>query len=453
MKRLPPLPDLLKVPKRSELAYSKEELNALKVLMGTRFIFATNLGGREFRHKTIESMLSAPLNWEALTYRRDFFTELMTDSQLRAGFKKLVKELPDKDVYIPFIDMEPVLRAARRLTNFPANLEKLIGLGYTSRLYEDLRKYCRKFLEATPEFIAVTKKIKKKDPYVKDLHSVKLLIPFSDLKDIGKHLKQQLTSYLLFAYVCQNGCKPEFLAPERREGHIINGLHPYYGDWIDSPNPWSGPARLFTNPVPNDAGWGQDARLTLVTGSNSMGKSVYLRMIGLNVLLAMNGFYALADEMKLSPIRRIWPCFDFGDRQGAGHLETGQEYVAGMRDRATQEDLLLIDEPAQGTEPAAEYKLAKGLIANLARHGEFNSFIVTHDIEMMKKFEGLEGVLFKKVADYDDDKNKYKLMDGISKGGYGMSLARKLGTDPDSLKRAISCRREDGSIVSPRFYK
>jgi len=39
----------------------------------------------------------------------------------------------------------------------------------------------------------------------------------------------------------------------------------------------------------------------------------------------------------------------------------------------------------------------------LAGHGEFNSFIVTHDIEMMRKFEGLEGVLFKKVADYDDD--------------------------------------------------
>ncbi len=86
-------------------------------------------------------------------------------------------------------------------------------------------------------------------------------------------------------------------------------------------------------------------------------------------------------------------------------------------------------------------------------HGEFNSFIVTHDIEMMRKFEGLEGVLFKKVADYDDDKNKYKLMDGISKGRYGMSLARRLGTDPDSLKRVISCRREDGSIVSPKFYK
>jgi DNA mismatch repair ATPase MutS len=300
---------------------------------------------------------------------------------------------------------------------------------YESRLFEEVKATCRDIrkLDANCKRITSTN-AKEQAEY--------------QLIEIGRNLRNQLRTYLLFAYIAgAGGCKPEFFSPDDRKGFITGGCHLNHVTWDTS-----GRKSNMIMPVPNNASWESDERVTLITGSNSMGKSVYLRMIGLNILLAMSGFYPVAEEMKLSPVRRVWPCFDTGDARGTGHLESGQEYVAKMRDCATREDLLLIDEPGQGTEPAAQYALAKGVIKNLALLGGFNSFVVTHDLALVDEFRNMRGIRFMQVADYDDAERRYKVFDGISEGGYGMRMARKKKTDPESLKQAIRKRIRERSI-------
>ncbi len=440
------VPDILKIPEKTKLSYTASELSALKVHMEQRFGRTTGVGSWEFRNKAIEGVLATPPSRKTLMQRRAFFSEIMDGG--RKNLSDIVSKLPSQQISprsiygYSFDNYYTSVKRARKLVDLPVNLRRIIELEWKSGLYAELSGFCSDFISSNKEFVETADKIREKGLTYENWQSIiESLEPYLDFVGVGKSLKEQLLTYLIFAHACNSGCLPQFSDRSSKNGRIVNGMHPSYGDWMDTR---TGP-RIYTNPVPNNAEWNENQRLTLVTGSNSRGKSVYLRMIGLNVLLAMNGFYAIADEMAFSPVRRVWSCFDFGDRVGAGHLETGQEYVAQIRDNATREDLLLIDEPAQGTEPATEYRLAKGLV-EFAHLGGFNSFVVTHDLALVSEFSGLESIAFSRVADYDDEKHKYQVSPGIARDGYGMRLAKKFGTDPESLKRAIKKRKKDGSL-------
>ena len=69
--KLPKVPDILKVPEKSDLDYSKNEFNALNLegLIGNAFF--SNMGA-EFITESIPKILRAPLGHEDLHYRQEW---------------------------------------------------------------------------------------------------------------------------------------------------------------------------------------------------------------------------------------------------------------------------------------------------------------------------------------------------------------------------------------------
>lgn len=118
---------------------------------------------------------------------------------------------------------------------------------------------------------------------------------------------------------------------------------------------------------------------TIITGPNMGGKSVALRTIGLNVLLAHLGFYIYGKSLST-------PIFDFINLLSSGYeiksgLSTFGQEIVELKDLLehleTGRGLLLIDEFASGTNPLEGRALSKALANCLHKEPTF-SIMVTH---------------------------------------------------------------------------
>jgi len=162
---------------------------------------------------------------------------------------------------------------------------------------------------------------------------------------------------------------------------IVEGLHPL----ID-------PARS----IPNSVTLTPRQHLWLITGSNMAGKSTFLRMIGLNALLAQLGSAVCAAKMTLAPLRLIT------DLRARDNLADNASYfMAEVRhirrivvpppDPAPV--LGLIDEPFRGTNSLDQSAAGIALVRHLVNsHGLY--IIATHDRHMTKQPDEVQSANF-----------------------------------------------------------
>lgn len=123
-------------------------------------------------------------------------------------------------------------------------------------------------------------------------------------------------------------------------------------------------------------------RMWVITGPNAAGKSTYLRMIGVNVLLAQIGSAVPARGMALSPVRLLTDVRIRDDlaRNESYFLSEVRRLRRMVADAGADTRLLgLIDEPFRGTNSSertaagialAEHLLASGNLFLLATHEE-----------------------------------------------------------------------------------
>jgi len=134
--------------------------------------------------------------------------------------------------------------------------------------------------------------------------------------------------------------------------------------------------------TPNDIALNADQRIWLITGPNAAGKSTYLRMVGINLLLAQIGSAVTAQAMTFCPLRLITDVRIRDDL--AKHESYFMSEVRRLRRIVVDADtsmplFCLIDEPFRGTNSperiAAGVALLEHLLASqhlvlLATHEE-----------------------------------------------------------------------------------
>ncbi len=142
--------------------------------------------------------------------------------------------------------------------------------------------------------------------------------------------------------------------------------------------------------VPNDAHLSLEERIWVVTGSNMAGKSTFLRMVGLNVLLGQVGCPALAERMRWRPLRLISDLRardSLADRESYFLAEVRQlrRMVSPPADAAPV--FGLIDEPFRGTNSADQSAASVAVLQHLLRsHGLY--LLATHDGNLTELADG-----------------------------------------------------------------
>jgi len=191
--------------------------------------------------------------------------------------------------------------------------------------------------------------------------------------------------------------------------------------------------------VPLDLSLDRDHRLVLVSGPNMGGKTVLLKTVGLTVLLAHAACPVLAEEGSAVPeVSTV--IADIGDEQSldrglstfAAHLAT----LAEMTAAAGADALLLCDELGAGTDPEEGTALGRALIERFAERRAWG-VVTTHLGGLKTLAEEVPGVMNGSLA-FDGERMApcYRFLPDIPGASHALSMAERLGFDPDVIARA-----------------
>lgn len=195
--------------------------------------------------------------------------------------------------------------------------------------------------------------------------------------------------------------------------------------------------------VANDVRVGSDFNLLLITGPNTGGKTVCLKLTGLLVIMAMSGFFVPALYADIAVFDNVF-C-DIGDEQSIEqNLSTFSSHMkntVNIINALTENTLVLFDELGAGTDPTEGAGLALNISRYVLSKGA-KGVITTHYNELKEYAVVTDGV---QNASMDFDPTTYsptyKLIIGAPGASNALLIAEKLGLKKeiiDATRNGIS---------------
>jgi DNA mismatch repair protein MutS2 len=199
--------------------------------------------------------------------------------------------------------------------------------------------------------------------------------------------------------------------------------------------------------VPISVAVGGTERSLIITGPNTGGKTVTLKLLGLYALLLGIGAHPPARVVDYGVFQGVYA--DIGDEQSveqslstfSGHLKN----IARMLREAGAGSLVLLDEVGAGTDPAEGSALGKALLGELLDRGVVVA-ATTHYGEL-KEFAQADDRIRPAAMEFDVStlKPTYRLIPGASGQSHALEIAERLGIPKGVLERAASSMGEEFS--------
>jgi hypothetical protein len=215
---------------------------------------------------------------------------------------------------------------------------------------------------------------------------------------------------------------PEYSFPEFAEGQ-------FRLQTLEMGHPLIHPQKRITNHFSMKG----DKRLVIVTGANMAGKSTFLRTVGVNMILGMNGAPVCASRMEFTPVEI------FSNMRTTDSLFDDESYFFAELKRIKsiltalengKPILIILDEILKGTNSIDKLSGSQKLLRRLI--GQNTPVIVaTHDLkltEMEEEFpENIQNNCFEINIVNDEMHFDYKLREGVTKMMNATFLMKKMG--------------------------
>ena len=200
----------------------------------------------------------------------------------------------------------------------------------------------------------------------------------------------------------------------------------------------------------------------LLYGTNAVGKTSFIRAIGISVIMAQAGLYVPATSYKFNPYKYIFTRILGNDNLFKG-LSTFAVEMSELRTilrLSNQNSLVLGDELCSGTESISAISIFVAGIQSL--HQKQCSFIFAthlHEIINYDEIVSLKSVSLKHMSViYDKERDcliyDRKLKDGPGTNMYGLEVCKSLSLPQDFLESALSIRMkyhpESASILDQK---
>ena len=185
--------------------------------------------------------------------------------------------------------------------------------------------------------------------------------------------------------------------------------------------------------IGNDFQMKDTGQIAIITGANMAGKSTFLRAVGVNMILAMNGCRACASSLSLKPVQL------FTNMRTTDNLQNDESYFFAELQRlkaildeikSGKEVFVIIDEMLKGTNSedklSGSIKLIEQLISLQAV-----GLVATHDLKLtslaQKYPRNITNKCFEIQLNEDELLFDYKLTDGVTTTMNANFLMRKMG--------------------------
>ena len=204
--------------------------------------------------------------------------------------------------------------------------------------------------------------------------------------------------------------------------------------------------------VENDFEIGKGYKSIIITGSNTGGKTVTLKTVGLFILMMKSGLFLPCAEAYIYPFEKVLA--DIGDEQSIlQNLSTFSSHmknVIEILNLADSETFALIDELCAGTDPQEGATLAEVVLKELVKK-RAQSIITTHYGEL-KTLEYTDSYFKNASVEFDSESLSptYKLIIGIPGLSNAISIASNLGLDQELVwkaKELLITQRDNSSVV------
>ena len=205
------------------------------------------------------------------------------------------------------------------------------------------------------------------------------------------------------------------------------------------------------NIVTNDFSIGKDYKCAVITGSNTGGKTVTIKTIGLFILMSKAGMFLPCQNAKIYPFEKVFA--DIGDDQSIlQNLSTFSSHMTNIIDilnLSNNKSFVVLDEICAGTDPVEGAILARVILERLAEK-EVISTVTTHYGEL-KTLEYSNPYFKNASLEFNTEtlKPTYKLIIGMPGLSNAVSIAANLGLDSELVQKAkdISNSSKDSSAA------
>lgn len=205
--------------------------------------------------------------------------------------------------------------------------------------------------------------------------------------------------------------------------------------------------RLMKNPiliksktdiVENDFYMDLEKNCMIITGSNTGGKTVVLKTIGLFTLMTKAGFHIPCYEAQIYPFKKVFA--DIGDEQSIiQNLSTFSSHmknIVNIINHTDSDTLVLLDEIAAGTDPKEGASLAQAILQYLQQKEAF-IIATTHYGELKSLAYLTQGFINASVEFNIKTLNpSYKLLIGIPGASNAISIGKNLGLNDKIINEA-----------------
>ncbi|MCF0115641.1 MAG: Smr/MutS family protein, partial [Erysipelotrichaceae bacterium] len=185
-------------------------------------------------------------------------------------------------------------------------------------------------------------------------------------------------------------------------------------------------------------------RMLLITGPNTGGKTVSLKVIALSVIMTYCGMPIICEDAKIPYFDQVF--IDIGDDQSVQEsLSTFSAHLsklAKVSNFANTNSLVLLDEIGSGTDPKEGEALAIAMLDEL-RNQKIMTVATTHYNRLKNYGKRHDDILLASVQ-FDVDKliPTYKYIEGLTGQSNAFAIARRYGLSDKVIKHAEFLRRQ-----------
>ena len=287
---------------------------------------------------------------------------------------------------------------------------------------ETLQDYESKVLEASDRILEI---------------EIELMRKFTDfsltyIKDIKK-MGEAIAQLDLIMSLSEVSSLPSYTKPvfnKHNDLEILEGRHPVLEK------------ELSTHQyISSDVKFDKDRKLLILTGPNMGGKSTYMRMLALNIIMAQMGAYIPARSANLPIVDQIFTRMGASDDILMGQstfMVEMMEAQSALSD-ATENSLILFDEIGRGTSTYDGMALAQSILEYIVTNVGSNTVFSTHYHELTDLEDILEKVKNIHVDVFEEDDHVtflYKVIEGRANKSYGINVARLAHLPKSVIDRA-----------------